>query len=127
LRQRFPQLQGRKWLDGRRADGSCDVLWLTPGAVEMTDRDWHFPNGRFLSYVLGPVGRGGAPLFLVFNAAPEDIAFTLPGVPKCSHWTKVLDTACEKALSRKAHAAGTRLTVQGRSILVFSGSARRGA
>jgi isoamylase len=127
LRKRFPQLQGRKWLDGRRADGSYEVLWLTPDAVEMTDRDWHFPNGRFLSYVLGPVGRGGAPLFLVFNAAPEDIAFTLPGVPKCSHWTKVLDTACEKALSRKAHAAGTRLTVQGRSILVFSGSARRGA
>jgi isoamylase len=127
LRKRYPQLQARQWLHGRRADGSYDVLWLTPDSVEMTDRDWHFPNGRFLSYVLGPVGRGGAPLFVVFNAAPEDIAFTLPRVPECSHWVKVLDTAAEAAPARATHAAGARLTVTGRSVLVFSGSMPRAA
>jgi isoamylase len=30
LRRRFPQLRSRRWLDGRRADGSYGVLWLTP-------------------------------------------------------------------------------------------------
>ena len=54
LRRRFPQLRSQRWLDGRRADGSYDVLWLTPAAEEMTEEDWKFPEGRFLSYVLGP-------------------------------------------------------------------------
>ncbi len=40
---------------GRRPDGSFGVLWLTPHATEMTEQDWNFPEGRFLSYVLGPV------------------------------------------------------------------------
>ena len=34
------------------SDGRYDVRWLTPEATEMTDQDWSFPNGRFLSYVL---------------------------------------------------------------------------
>ena len=122
LRKRFPQLQGRRWLDGRRPDGSYDVLWLTPDATEMTDRDWNFPNGRFLSYVLGPDARGLPPLFLVLNAAPEAIAFTLPAVPECFHWTSVLDTAGAAKVSG-THLAGARLTVPGRSVLVFSGAA----
>jgi glycogen operon protein len=122
LRKRFPQLQGRNWLDGRRGDGSYDVLWLTPDATEMTDRDWHFPNGRFLSYVLGPVERDGSPLLLVFNAAPEDIAFALPHVPECSHWMNVFDTSTEAVPEGTAHAAGERRTANGRSILVFSGA-----
>ena len=103
LRKRFPQLQGRRWLDGRRADGSYDVLWLTPDATEMTERDWNFPNGRFLSYVLGPDARGQPPLFLVLNAAPEAIAFTLPAVPECSHWTSALDTAAVAKAERNPY------------------------
>jgi glycogen operon protein len=29
LRKRFPQFQGHRWLEGRRPDGTYDVLWLT--------------------------------------------------------------------------------------------------
>src|SRR5436305_1956321 len=29
LRRRFPQIRSGRWLDGRRADGSYGVLWLT--------------------------------------------------------------------------------------------------
>ena len=49
----------RRWVEGRRADGSFGVLWLTPQATEMTEQDWNFPEGRFLSYVLGPVQQDG--------------------------------------------------------------------
>src|SRR4029077_5289854 len=47
LRQQFPQLRPRHWVDGRRADGSYGVLWFTPKATEMTPEDWNFPEGRF--------------------------------------------------------------------------------
>ena len=121
LRRRFPQLQGRRWLDGRRDDGTHDVLWLTPDATEMTEQDWRFPNSRFLSYVLAADERGQSPLFLVFNAAPEDIAFALPKAPGGDHWMKVLDTSSEAPKS-ETHAAGTRLIARGRSVRVFSGA-----
>src|SRR5438477_380342 len=58
LRRRFSQIRCQRWLDGRRTDGSYGVLWLTPAAVEMTESDWKFPEGRFLSYVLGPMEQG---------------------------------------------------------------------
>ena len=51
--RRFPQLRPRHWLEGRRADGTFGVSWLTPQATEMSEQDWNFPDGRFLSYVLG--------------------------------------------------------------------------
>jgi glycogen operon protein len=122
LRQRFRQLQGGAWLKGRRPDGSYDVLWLTPDANEMTEHDWNFPNGRFLSYVLRPSGGEERPLYIVLNAAPEPIAFALPTVPECTHWVEALNTA---AAPQKPHAlpAGARLAVSGNSVLVFSGEA----
>src|SRR6185295_12050521 len=65
LRRSFPQLRPRHWVKGRSDDGSFGVLWLTPQATEMTEDDWNFPESRFLSYVLGPIERGQAPLFIV--------------------------------------------------------------
>ncbi len=124
LRARFPQLRGDRWLDGRRSDGTCDVLWLTPEAVEMTEQDWRFPNSRFLSYVLAPLERGQPPLFLVINAAPEAIDFTLPKVPECGAWSKVQDTSSAMPAGDIV-AAGTRLSAPGRSVLVFSGEGLR--
>src|SRR5665647_3786103 len=53
LRRLFPQLRSHRWLDGRRADGSYGVLWLTPAAEDMKEEDWNFPESRFLAYVLG--------------------------------------------------------------------------
>jgi isoamylase len=123
MRRRFPQLQGRRWLDGRRKTGSRDVLWLTPDATEMSDEDWEFPNGRLLLYVLAPEQDIGVPLCLVLNAAPEDIAFTLPAVLGCSQWETILDTSSD-APANGTHLAGTRLTAPGRSVLAFSGVVR---
>jgi len=137
LRRRFPQLRMLRFLAGHRADGSYDVLWLTPQGVEMTGEDWNVPNERFLSYVLAPAETGQPPLFIVLNAAPEAIVVTLPSVPKCSRWTELVNTSAvasedkapdskapERATrERKVVAAGSQVSAPGRSVLAFSGVA----
>ena len=122
LRNRFPQIKSQRWLDGRRADGSYGVLWLTPDADEMSEEDWNFPEGRYLAYVLGPVGDKGTPIFVVLNASPEDIQFTLPKMPEYKIWKRLLSTA-EAEQYETSHASGDSTEAPGRSVLAFAGSA----
>jgi isoamylase len=122
LRRRFAQLRPRRWVEGRRPDGSFGVLWLTPQAAVMTEQDWNFPEGRFLSYLLAPLDQGGAALYIVLNAALETIEFTLPDAGKYCRWTALLDTA-RKQGSGEEFASGGRLQALPRSILAFSGVA----
>ena len=121
LRRRFPQITAQKWLDGRRADGSYGVLWLTPSADEMTEKDWDFPDGRFLSYVLSSNEKGGDPLFIVLNAAPEGIPFKLPKIAEFANWRQVLNTA-DDAPSTAALPAGAEGNAPPRSVLAFAGT-----
>ena len=122
LRRNFAQLRSRRWLDGRRADGSYGVLWLTPAAEEMEESDWNFPEGRFLAYVLSPMEQGQPPIFIVLNAAPEEIAFNLPKMPEYKSWKQVLNTT-EPAQTGLELASGTDTRAPPRSVLVFAGSA----
>ncbi len=121
LRQRFPQIRAQTWVDGRRADGTYGVLWLTPSADDMTGHDWNYPEGRFLSYVLGPDGSSAEPLFVVLNAAPEAIDFTMPKLPEYRNWTNVLNTTDPHAAG--TFASGTTLQAAPRSVLAFAGAA----
>jgi glycogen operon protein len=122
LRRRFPQIRSRHWLDGRRADGSYGVLWLTPAAAEMTEQDWNFPEGRFLAYVLGPDEQGQAPIFIVLNAAPEAIAFRLPGMAEYKTWQQVLNTVTREQPATD-FPSGSETEAPPRSVLAFAGSA----
>jgi len=122
LRKRFPQIRSHHWLDGRRADGSYGVLWLTPSADEMKEQDWNFPEGRFLAYVLGLPEPGHAPIFIVLNAAPEAIAFTLPKMPEYKSWQQVLNTVDVKQKVAD-FASGSGTSAPPRSVLAFAGSA----
>src|SRR5262249_40320892 len=111
-------------------DGSFGVLWLTPQATEMTEQDWNFPEGRFLSYVLGPLEHADAPLYVVLNAAPETIEFTLPMLPQYSRWTACLDTAPQSRLGVQLSAgegAGAARVDSGLFGLPMTGRARFGA
>jgi glycogen operon protein len=121
LRGRFPQLRPRRWVEGRRPDGSFDVLWLTPRATEMTEQDWNFPQGRFLSYILGSMEQGGPPLYIVLNAAPEAIEFTLPAHAQCKNWMVLVETAPMPRLE-KEFASGSALKASPRSVLAFAGA-----
>jgi glycogen operon protein len=122
LRQRFPQLRPRHFVSGRQPDGSYGVLWLTPRAIEMTEADWNFPEGRFLAYALGPLEPASAPLFVVLNAAPQTIECQLPDLPGGARWTLELNSV---ALEQKGHTfdAGSKWQAPARSVLVFSGAA----
>jgi len=122
LRRRFAQLRPRRWVEGHRADGSFGVLWLTPQASEMTEADWNFPEGRFLSYVLAPVEEGQSSLYIVLNTAVETIAFTLPQLDAYRRWMALLDTAAHVP-SGQEFPSGSQLKAMPRSILAFSGSA----
>ncbi len=122
IRNRFPQIRSRQWLDGRRPDGSYGVLWLTPAAEEMKEQDWNFPEGRFLAYVLGPIERGQPPIFIVLNAAPEAIAFKLPKLPEYKSWRQVLNTADSKQKAAD-FTSGSDANAPPRSVLAFAGSA----
>ncbi len=122
LRRLYPQLRPRRWLEGHRADGSYDVLWLTPLATEMTQQDWNFPDGRFLSYVLAPLESSGAPLYVVINGAAEPIEFLLPRVPGFAHWTSLLATAPLREAHYTRLAAETKCHAQARSVIIFAGT-----
>jgi isoamylase len=122
IRKRYPQLRSRRWLDGRRADGSYGVLWLTPAAEEMKEQDWNFPEGRFLAYVLGPIEPGKPPIFIVLNAAPEAIGFKLPKLPEYKAWQQLLNTA-DVSQGVAEFASGSDAKAPPRSVLTFAGSA----
>ena len=120
MRQRFPQLKPHRWLEGKRADGSYDIKWLTPAGTEMTEADWNFPEGRFLSYVLAPVSPRGQSLFITINAAREPIEFTLPEWPQVRQWQNLLDTG-ENGDRTGGGAPGAKLTARQLTVLVFAG------
>jgi isoamylase len=120
LRRRFPQLRPRRWVDGRRVDGSFGVLWLTPKATEMTEPDWKFPEGRFLSYVLGTSDPDSAPLYIVLNAAPEEITLTLPALAENREWTLRLDTSSNPRNGVRLP-PGATIQAAPRSVLIFAG------
>jgi glycogen operon protein len=122
LRARFPQIRSRRWLDGRRADGSYGVLWLTPTADEMTQQDWAFPDGRFLSYVLSPAEAGAAPIFIVLNSSVDTIAFKLPKMPEYQLWNQLFDTTTE-SVPTSAMQSGGGTEAPPRSVLAFAGAA----
>jgi isoamylase len=121
LRQRFPQLKPHHWAEGKRADGSYDVKWLTPSGAEMGEGDWSFPDGRFLSYVLAAVHEKGQPLFIVLNGADEAVDVTFPEWPNTAQWQRVLDTS-DGHSNADAGKPGETWSAQARAILAFEGA-----
>jgi glycogen operon protein len=122
LRRNFPQLRADHWLEGRRADHSYDILWLTRDATEMAQADWNAPDGRVLCYVITPLASEGSPLYVVVNAAPVPIEFKLPAPPKYNWWTQVLNSA-SSVRERREFASGTAVQAPAQSVLVFAGKA----
>jgi glycogen operon protein len=119
LRRRFPQLKPHHWLEGKKADGSYDVKWLTPAGNEMEESDWNFPDGRFLSYVLAPAKEVGEPLFIVLNGADHEVDIVVPEWPNVSRWIGVLDTSDGEHAGTLA--VGEPWMTPARCVLAFAG------
>ena len=123
LRRAFPQLQGQHWLEGNRPDGSYDVKWLTPRGTEMTEEDWAFAEARFLAYLLAPLQPGGTPLYIVINAAADDVELVMPEWPGCARWIQRFSTDLQQlADAAVSHAVGAKSGAPARSVTVFSGA-----
>jgi glycogen operon protein len=88
----------------------------------MTESDWNFPEGRFLAYVLAPVEPAQAPIFIVLNAAPEEIAFKFPIMTGYDSWRQVLNTT-DADQAADEFTAGADANAPPRSVLAFEGSA----
>jgi glycogen operon protein len=122
LRKRFAQLRTRHWLEGKKVDGSHDVLWLRPDGTEMREEDWHFPEGRLVAYVLAPPSPDGEALLLVFNAAANDIEVTLPSWPNVQRWSRVLDTKSGLVLAKDiTEHPGGKFQAPAVAIVAFAG------
>ena len=67
-------------------------------------------------------GHGQQPVFIVLNAAPEQIEFTLPKMPEYKSWQQLFNTADVKQEAAD-FASGNQTTAPPRSVLVFAGSA----
>ena len=48
----------------------------------MTEQDWNFPEGRFSVLCARSGASKASPLYIVLNAAPQPIEFTLPMLPE---------------------------------------------
>ncbi|MFH8786429.1 glycogen debranching protein GlgX [Streptomyces roseoverticillatus] len=132
LRRAHPVLRSRAFFSGRprSADGLRDLAWFTAAGTEMTEADWYAPAatlGMFLSGRDIPQrGPQGEPVtddsFLaVLHAGAQDVAFMLPGPPWADAYELLVDTAREEqgAAPGERRAAGTRVTVGARSVLVW--------
>ena len=119
IRDSFPQLQPHHWLIGKRDNDLYDVKWLTPSATEMSDTDWQFPEGRFLSYVIAAPDAEGKPLYIVLNAAHEEIEFSFPEWPNTGSWTMILDTSEQP--SGTDGRSGEKAKASRLSVLVYEG------
>ncbi|HEX5725873.1 MAG TPA: glycogen debranching protein GlgX [Longimicrobiaceae bacterium] len=132
LRREHPVFRRRKFFQGRKIRGSEleDVRWLRPHGEEMDDEDWETHFVRSFAMLLG----GDAMLewsdegervyddtfLLLFNAAPETVAFTLPATPRPARWEAALDTARAAAAQEAAtHEVGAVVERPGRSLLVL--------
>lgn len=120
IRRQYPQVRQNKWLEGKRADGTHDVLWLTPGATEMTDDDWNFPGGKFVSYVLAGPKEGDAPLYIILNGADHDVEVTFPTWEGSPKWKNLIDTGNDGPQDVVGD-TGSPWTIKPRSIVVFAG------
>jgi glycogen operon protein len=120
LRRRYPQLKPRHWLNGKLPDGSRDIVWLTPGSSEMSEADWNFAEGRFLSYILAPVEGSPGPLFIVLNAAAQEIEFTLPEYREVKGWRCELATAPLQQGDGQPFAPGSKCVAPASSVTVFT-------
>jgi isoamylase len=111
LRADHPLFRRRRFFTGEpdHADAGHDgepvgdIAWLTPAGTEMTSEDWNagfaksvtvFLNGNAISE---PDMRGERitddSFLLLFNAAEQDLDFTIPAACYGEHWALELDTA----------------------------------
>jgi isoamylase len=129
LRRQHPVFRRRRFLAGAEA---AELQWFTPQGAAMTSADWSDAGALAIALYLDGSddpdrAEDGTPLldddFLVLvNAWWEPLDFTLPATRENAAWHLEVDTYDPAASGRSAtaQAAGQRVTVGPRSVLVLS-------
>ncbi|MGH3305587.1 MAG: glycogen debranching protein GlgX [Streptosporangiaceae bacterium] len=136
LRRDHPVFRRRRFFSGtaRGNTGLGDITWLTPAGAEMTVTDWGL-DARALAVLLNgdaitePGPRGEAIVdqnfLLLFNAADQPVAFTLPAAGPAGAWDVVVDTASAESAAGNPRQAASVLTVPDRAAIVLRAGAAR--
>lgn len=123
LRREYKAFHRRAFHTGEfvRNNGLKDVYWLAPEGREMSNRDWGDEMRRTIGMQFGNDAADGKRLLILYNAAPSDLEFVLPGeLP--GRWTPILDTATPDGAPRAADAvleAGGSFSLLARSLVLF--------
>jgi glycogen operon protein len=129
IRKNHPALHRQKFFSGRPIRGTDiqDVMWFRHDGEAMSDEDWQNPHTQSLAMFLAGNGlketdREGRPLqddhlLMMISASHEDLEFTLPRFPGCSHWELLVDTSNDEA--GEQHAAGEKTLLPARSLKLF--------
>jgi len=133
LRRAHPVFRRRRFFQGQAIKGAAvkDILWLSPGATEMTQEEWDSSQARTIGMLLSGEGieepdtRGNRVLddtFLVLmNAHHENVPFVLPSLASGTRWVAIIDTARDGGLkSQGRRLAGDEYALEGRSVVVLT-------
>ncbi|WP_125610287.1 glycogen debranching protein GlgX [Specibacter cremeus] len=137
LRTDHPVFRRRRFFDGRPAergaDGALpDIVWLRPDAAAMTVDDWDNALDRSIGVFLNGGGirdpdEHGRPVvddcfLLLFNAADNDVDFTLPDAGYAPAWEQVVNTADDPSATVPAappRGAGATVAARAKSAMVL--------
>ncbi len=125
-----PIFQRRKWFQGRplHGVGVTDITWHRPNWEEMSEQNWFEHRALSLGVLLN--GKGiqtkdehgqritDDSFYLMFNANPVPVEFTVPGMSEIPCWVEVINTA-DQTLGRVEYQPESRITVLGRSLIVL--------
>jgi glycogen operon protein len=128
LRAAHPVFRRRGFFQGRPLFGSGvrDIVWLQPDGAEMTEHAWGLDHARALAVFLSGDGLNefdgrGRPVHddnfvLLFNAAPGEVAFTLPAALGLGRGQWLVDTSTATVLPDTPFDPAQPCTLQGRSL-----------
>ena len=133
LRRSHPVLRRRRFFHGSADHGGeselGDIAWFTTAGEHMSEDDWHKGYARAVMVFLNgeaivePDARGARVVddsfLVIYNAAPENLTFTLPPADFGTVWTCILDTDNNLEPGAEVKAAAS-VKVTGRSTLVLT-------
>ncbi|HEY2763525.1 MAG TPA: glycogen debranching protein GlgX [Pseudonocardiaceae bacterium] len=134
LRSGTPALRQPEFFEGRSTPGGTpDLVWLRPDGRPMELGDWQDGDRQTLGMWIDgsdvrshPRAPATDSWLLVLHAGAHPIMVTLPGAEFGERYDPVLDTGFRDGLPARARSRrpGTRMTVHGRSLLLFRAAHR---